>query len=193
MKALHLALALTCSGIIGAAALLGTAAPVAAQPADVNGWTVTFVQFGGGHYARQPDGSWAEYDQRGQVTFRFAEQQRDEWSVYLHDAGRNVQIQLDLFRRKIGYGTNGGPRSDLYDITGASRGGPPAYRPTSPPPPPLSAVPAQRIRMVNAGPIWNQQDAQAKCPVVAYAVDGRWTGQWRTTREGQMSVCEIAD
>ncbi len=73
MKTLHLALALTCSVILGAAALLATAAPAAAQPAtEVNGWNVTFVRFGGGHYAKQPDGSWAEYDLRGQVTFRFA-------------------------------------------------------------------------------------------------------------------------
>jgi Mannan-binding protein len=193
VKALHLALTLTCSTLLGATALLATAVPAAAQPAAaVNGWIATFVRFGGGHYARLPDGSWAEFDLRGQVTFRFAETQRDEWSVYLHDASRNVQIQLDLFRRKISYGTNGGPRSDLYDITGASDGGAPADRP-APAPPPLSAVPALRLRMVNAGPIWNQPDAQAKCPVVAYAVDGRWTGQWRTIREGQMSVCEIAD
>ena len=67
-------------------------------------------------------------------------------------------------------------------------GGPIARATPSAPPPP----PPQRTRLVNAGPIWNQQDAQSKCPVVAYAVDGRWTGAWRTTQEGQMSVCEIA-
>jgi rubredoxin len=48
-------------------------------------------------------------------------------------------------------------------------------------------------RGVPAGPIWNQQDAELKCPVAAVAVGGRWTGHWRTTVEGQMSECDVAD
>lgn len=182
-------MALALAILTGTGAALLNVTPAAAQPGtDINGWNVMFVQFGGGSYVKQPDGTWAEYNLGGQVTFRFTEQQRDEWSVYLNDSSRNVQIQLDLFRRKISYGTNGGQRSDLYDITAATRGGTSAYRPVPTPPPPVL-----QVRNVNAGPIWNQQDAQVKCPVVAYAVGGRWTGGWRTTREGQMSVCEIAD
>ena len=50
-----------------------------------------------------------------------------------------------------------------------------------------------RARRVNAGPIWNQADAELKCPVVAYAVNGSWTGQWVTTEQGRMSVCEIVN
>lgn len=187
MKAKYAAFVLALTGLAGAGGLLATSAPAAAQPGtDVNGWNTTYVQMSGGHYAKQPDGSWAEFNLAGQVTFRFVETQRDEWSVYLNDPSRNVQIQLDLFRRKVGYGTNGGPRSDLYDITGARHAGTPVF--VAPPPQPR----AQRTRNVNAGPIWSQQDAQAKCPVVAYAVSGRWTGQWSTVRQGQMSVCEIA-
>ncbi|HQV04419.1 MULTISPECIES: mannan-binding lectin [unclassified Novosphingobium] len=189
MKAIHGALALALAGLGSAGLMLAAAGPVAAQPGtDVNGWNVRTVWFAGGQYVRQADGSWAELNRSGQVAFRFAEMQRDEWSVYLNDPSRNVQIQLDLFRRKISYGTGGGPRSDLYDITGASRGGGMASAPPPPPPPP-----PPRVRLVNAGPIWNQADAQNKCPVAAYAVGGRWTGQWRTTQEGRMSVCEIAD
>jgi Mannan-binding protein len=175
-------LAFALVGLASSGLLPVATAPVAAQPGtNTNGWNAAYVRHSGGHFARQADGSWAEYDQNGQIQFRFAEMQRDEWSVYLNDPSRNVQIQLDLFRRKITYGTGGGPRSDLYDIIGAS-GGATAQRPM----PPVS------VRMVNAGPIWNQQDAAMKCPVVAYAVNGRWTGQWRTTQQGQMSVCEIA-
>ena len=44
---------------------------------------------------------------------------------------------------------------------------------------------------VDAGPIWNNNDAQTKCPVAAAAVNGTWNGQWRTTVEGEMSVCGI--
>jgi Mannan-binding protein len=44
---------------------------------------------------------------------------------------------------------------------------------------------------VDAGPIWNQADAEKKCPEVAKANGGAWTGQWRTTVPGKMSVCEL--
>lgn len=45
---------------------------------------------------------------------------------------------------------------------------------------------------IEAGPIWSQDDALVKCPVVAAATRGAWTGQWRTTEWGKMSVCEIS-
>ncbi|WP_437714289.1 mannan-binding lectin [Sorangium sp. So ce448] len=40
---------------------------------------------------------------------------------------------------------------------------------------------------VNAGPIWNNDDAQTKCPSQLRRVT--WNGQWRTTEPGRMSVC----
>ena len=40
-----------------------------------------------------------------------------------------------------------------------------------------------------AGPIWNNHDAQVKCPVACAALGGHWNGQWRTTVEGKKSVC----
>ena len=43
---------------------------------------------------------------------------------------------------------------------------------------------------VEAGPIWNQADAQNKCPAVCQP--GQWSGQWWTTRPGQMSVCQCS-
>jgi len=180
-------MALSLAGLAAPAALLVATVPVAAQPGTgVNGWNVRVVRFGGGTYVQQGDGTWAEYNSAGQITFRFVEAQRDEWSVYLNDPSRNVQIQLDLFRRKISYGTGGGQRSDLYDITGAFPKI--TVQPVAPPPPP----PPPRTRAVNAGPIWNQADAAVKCPVVGHAVGGRWTGGWWTVRNGEMSVCEIA-
>jgi hypothetical protein len=54
------------------------------------------------------------------------------------------------------------------------------------------AAPAQTTTIsVEAGPIWNQPDAQRKCPEVAKANAGVWTGQWRTTVPGSMSVCDV--
>ena len=42
---------------------------------------------------------------------------------------------------------------------------------------------------VLAGPIWNNDDAQTKCPVVCASYGGTWNGQWSTVVEGKMSVC----
>jgi hypothetical protein len=42
---------------------------------------------------------------------------------------------------------------------------------------------------VPAGPIWNNDDAQTKCPVACASHNGQWNGQWTTVVEGKMSVC----
>jgi len=42
---------------------------------------------------------------------------------------------------------------------------------------------------VNAGPIWNNDDAKVKCPVAAQVYNATWNGQWTTTVPGKMSVC----
>ena len=54
-----------------------------------------------------------------------------------------------------------------------------------------SAPAAAKVRPVEAGPIWNQVDAERKCLELARRSGGTWTGQWRTTVPGQMSVCDI--
>ncbi len=45
---------------------------------------------------------------------------------------------------------------------------------------------------IEAGPIRDEADAEEKCEIVAAALQARWTGQWRTTRRGRMSVCGMA-
>jgi FtsP/CotA-like multicopper oxidase with cupredoxin domain len=47
---------------------------------------------------------------------------------------------------------------------------------------------------VDAGPIWNNSDAQTKCPAACTqkASGGTWNGQWTTTIPGTMSVCGCA-
>ena len=47
------------------------------------------------------------------------------------------------------------------------------------------------VKSVEVGPIWNQMDAERKCPEAARKAGGTWNGQWRTTRPGQMSECDI--
>jgi hypothetical protein len=51
-----------------------------------------------------------------------------------------------------------------------------------------AAAPAKSCD-VNAGPIWNQQDAETKCPKTCGNGWGAWNGQWKTTQPGKMSVC----
>ncbi|MFM7453247.1 MAG: mannan-binding protein [Cyanobium sp.] len=40
---------------------------------------------------------------------------------------------------------------------------------------------------VDAGPIWSNDDAKAKCPGVCTGL--KWNGQWTTMEQGVMSVC----
>jgi hypothetical protein len=53
------------------------------------------------------------------------------------------------------------------------------------------AAAQSRTTAVDAGPIWNQADANKKCPVAAANYGGAWDGQWWTTVPGKMSVCEV--
>ncbi|MEA5470911.1 mannan-binding lectin [Spirulina sp. 06S082] len=42
---------------------------------------------------------------------------------------------------------------------------------------------------IQAGPIWDNSDADLKCPVVCGTVGGNWNGNWTTTVWNEMSVC----
>lgn len=42
---------------------------------------------------------------------------------------------------------------------------------------------------IQAGPIWNNQEAQTVCPNTCGNVGLAWNGQWKTTQPGVMSVC----
>lgn len=44
---------------------------------------------------------------------------------------------------------------------------------------------------IEVGPIWNQQDAKAKCDKAARKAGGEWTGDWTTVVPGQSSVCMV--
>lgn len=52
------------------------------------------------------------------------------------------------------------------------------------------AAPFLYAKQINAGPIWNQRDANYKCPSVCAARNRTWTGNWVTTDPGRMSVCK---
>lgn len=44
---------------------------------------------------------------------------------------------------------------------------------------------------VPAGPIWDDEDAKQKAPVVAASYNATWTGEWNTNVAGEMSVIEV--
>ena len=168
--------------------------PQAASPnkSNIRGMNVNFVHTQYALFSKYSDGRWIEMDPGQRIRFYFTETRRDESSVYLHDASRDVQIRLDLNRLKVSFGTQGGAHKDLYDIVDAATVAiPPKSAGNSSPQGSVSPQ-ASQVRNVNAGPIWDQRDAELKCPVVGHAVNGRWTGGWRTTVAGQMSVCEIS-
>lgn len=108
---------------------LGPAAPADDGPdpdaaltaTEVTGWNVVRADHRDGSFRQTGDRAWAEYDRSGRATFTFTEVGRDDWSVYLDDPSRGVQVQIDLHRDWLTYGTGGGPRSDLYAITSAWR------------------------------------------------------------------------
>ncbi len=64
-------------------------------------------------------------------------------------------------------------------------------------PAPTVPVPTQtpsntRTRNVAAGPIWDDRQAEDKCPVIAANNKAKWTGNWTKTGPGNTSVCEIS-
>lgn len=44
---------------------------------------------------------------------------------------------------------------------------------------------------IPAGPLWNNDDTKEKAPKVAAAHLGKWTGNWNTVVESEMSVVEV--
>jgi len=93
----------------------------------VNGYltcNVTFSALGGGKklgtFAQTGAKQWKEIsaDPKGN-DFNFTEVARDQWSVYLRDASRGVNIQLDLHTRKVMYNVDGSSRVPLYKVMNA--------------------------------------------------------------------------
>jgi hypothetical protein len=50
----------------------------------------------------------------------------------------------------------------------------------------ISATTAQ----LQAGPVWDNNDARTKCPTVCRRSAASWNGAWRTTEWGKMSTCD---
>ena len=47
------------------------------------------------------------------------------------------------------------------------------------------------IREVSAGGIWDANQANRKCPLIAAQTNGTWTGKWRKVGANNAAVCEV--
>jgi hypothetical protein len=94
--------------------------PISKASAKLSGWLAKKVSFNKGAFVQKEGKNWVETDANNQTQFNFDERARDDWSVYLKDASRNVHIQLDLHARKIIYNEGNDPPVPLYDITSAN-------------------------------------------------------------------------
>ena len=56
---------------------------------------------------------------------------------------------------------------------------------------PTPAPVAANVREVFAGPIWDGNQANTKCPIIAANNKGTWTGKWRKTGPDHSSLCEV--
>lgn len=99
----------------------GGSASSALSQDGVNGRNVVRADYAGGRFEQASSGQWIEYDAASVARWSFTETGRDDWSAYLNDPSRNIQVQIDIWRRMTTYGVNGGPKSDLYPITASWR------------------------------------------------------------------------
>ena len=58
-------------------------------------------------------------------------------------------------------------------------------------PKPKPAAPANNVREIFAGPIWDQKQANSKCQLIAANNKGVWTGDWRKTGPNHNSLCSV--
>lgn len=56
---------------------------------------------------------------------------------------------------------------------------------------PTPAPAVRNVREVFAGPIWDTNQANTKCPMIAANNKGTWTGKWRKTGPDHSSLCEV--
>ena len=87
-----------------------------------NGYDAKQVSYGAGDtrlgaFVQTTAKLWQELNSEG-VSFDFEETNRDEWTIYLRDASRDVTIRLDLHRLKVIY-SDAQTSRDQYDILSA--------------------------------------------------------------------------
>jgi hypothetical protein len=95
------------------------------QSSKPTGWLATNVTVSDAskivaHYVQIAPGQWQEQEESGKPVFSFTETERDDWSVYLLDASRNVRIQLDLYRNVVLLSQAGGTLQDWMKVAAST-------------------------------------------------------------------------
>ncbi len=96
--------------------------PLFADDEKVTGLTVTHVSFNKGSYELVGDNNWVEKGLKGSVRFQFKEMLRDTAAVYLRDDKRNMNIILNLEKKRVMVSSGNTPArsaQNLYVITAA--------------------------------------------------------------------------
>jgi len=106
------------SSAAGSDASSANSNPLAAQ--GINGFNVIRANYDGGLFQLMGNDEWVEVTDDGEA-YRFQETQRDEWSVYMFDASRNIRLQIDIHRQMTTVAGGGESLHDLYPITSALR------------------------------------------------------------------------
>ena len=87
--------------------------------AKPNGYNTISVSFDYGRFAQSPYSSdvWHEYGtDKEKPRHVFQVINRDEWSIYLYDRNRKMDLQIDMHRMWISFGGQGPKKVDLYKI-----------------------------------------------------------------------------
>lgn len=110
-------------GLVSVASLQPAVAQSGSAGAEVyvNGWNIVRATYDGGIFQRTAPGQWTEFNDNG-ATFTFEERDRNDVTVTMYDAARNVWLELDTYGNAILAGTGDEPRTEIYTITGSAAG-----------------------------------------------------------------------
>lgn len=92
---------------------------------EIKGMNATWVQFYSadenrtGIFEQLSGKHWRESSNGNADVANFNEVTRDEWTVYLRDDSRGLEIHLDLYRNVVHYKDDSGQSFDIYTITDA--------------------------------------------------------------------------
>ena len=97
---------------------------LSAQDAPANGRNVHLVNYTtsqgqSGSFFQEGRSEWRQ-DMASGNKAHYREMNRDEWSVYLRDEARGIEVQLDLFTHKVMTSTAQRPRMVMAEIQDAS-------------------------------------------------------------------------
>jgi len=156
----------------------------------------TTVNYTGGRFVDEGGGAWTEYGVGNTIKARFQELARGRDWIDLNDPSRDIQIRLHLAQRVILITEHGGAYRLLYRVSSIANDSPRYDRRDDwgdQPRRDWARRDAGRTvtRDIDAGPIWNQRDAENKCRAIASRSGGEWTGNWRTIQQALSSVCEV--